>query len=262
MADLARQAEDAARALTALGIGRGDRVALWLPNCPEWFTLFIAAARIGAIAVMVNTRYRSAEVADIVSRSGAKALFLWPDFRGIDFPAILRDIDPGDLASLKALVSVFPAGEAGGDGDAARLGGIPALRFGEFLADGAASGRRPARGGRIAGGRRRHLHDVGDDQQTQIRAAQPAERDPPCHGTRSARFGMTENASPLIQTLPLCGVFGFCWAMATIGAGRPMLLEESFSAAATVRAIRDRRVHPPGRDRRHAPRHARSGRGR
>ena len=94
---------------------------------------------------MVNTRYRSAEVADIVSRSGAKALFLWPDFRGIDFPAILRDIDPGDLASLKALVSVFPAGEAGEDGDAARLGGIPAIRFGEFLADGAASGLRPPR---------------------------------------------------------------------------------------------------------------------
>ena len=55
-------------------------------------------------------------------------------------------------------------------------------------------------------------------------------------------FGMTEGASPLIQTLPLCGVFGFCWAMATIGAGRPMLLEENFSAAATVRSIRDRRV--------------------
>ena len=105
IAELARQAEDAARALARLGVGRGDRIALWLPNCPEWFTLFVAAARIGAIAVMVNTRYRSAEVADIVGRSGAKALFLWPDFRGIDFPAILDRIDPGDCDSLKALVS-------------------------------------------------------------------------------------------------------------------------------------------------------------
>ena len=241
IADLARQAEDAARALTALGIGRGDRVALWLPNCPEWFTLFIAAARIGAIAVTVNTRYRSAEVADIVSRSGAKALFLWPDFRGIDFPAILRDIDPGDLASLKALVSVFPAGEAGEDSDAARLGGIPAIRFGEFLADGAASGLRPpaADGLPEAGvaifttsGTTSKPKFVLHNQQNVTRHAMDAIR----------AFGMAENASPLIQTLPLCGVFGFCWAMATIGAGRPMLLEESFSAAATVRAIRDSRV--------------------
>ena len=241
LADLARQAEDAARALTALGIGRGDRIALWLPNCPEWFTLFIAAARIGAIAVMVNTRYRSAEVADIVSRSGAKALFLWPDFRGIDFPAILRDIDPGDLASLKALVSVFPAGEAGEDGDAARLGGIPAIRFGEFLADGAASGlRRPAAddlpeaGVAIftTSGTTSKPKFVLHSQQNVTRHAMDAIR----------AFGMTENASPLIQTLPLVGVFGFCWAMATIGAGRPMLLEESFSAAATVRAIRDSRI--------------------
>ena len=241
IADLARQAEDAARALTALGIGRGDRVALWLPNCPEWFTLFIAAARIGAIAVMVNTRYRSAEVADIVSRSGAKALFLWPDFRGIDFPAILRDIDPGDLASLKALVSVFPAGEAGEDGDAARLGGIPAIRFGEFLADGAASGLGPPAADDLAeagvaifttSGTTSKPKFVLHSQQNVTRHAMDAIR----------AFGMTENASPLIQTLPLCGVFGFCWAMATIGAGRPMLLEESFSAAATVRAIRDSRV--------------------
>ena len=241
IADLARQAEDAARALTALGIGRGDRVALWLPNCPEWFTLFIAAARIGAIAVMVNTRYRSAEVADIVSRSGAKALFLWPDFRGIDFPAILRDIGPGDLASLKALVSVFPAGEAGEDSDAARLGGIPAIRFGEFMADGAASGLRPpaaddlpAAGVAIftTSGTTSKPKFVLHSQQNVTRHAMDAIR----------AFGMAENASPLIQTLPLCGVFGFCWAMATIGAGRPMLLEESFSAAATVRAIRDSRV--------------------
>ncbi|MYF85305.1 MAG: acyl-CoA synthetase, partial [Rhodospirillaceae bacterium] len=62
---------------------------------------------------MVNTRYRSAEVADIVGRSGAKALFLWPDFRGIDFPAILAGVDPADVGSLAAVVSVSPAGGEG-----------------------------------------------------------------------------------------------------------------------------------------------------
>ncbi|MBV8652078.1 MAG: AMP-binding protein, partial [Alphaproteobacteria bacterium] len=78
-----------ARGLADLGIGPGDRVALWLPNAPAWLALYFACARLGAIAVAVNTRFRSAEIADIVSRSGAKILALWPGFRHIDFLGIL-----------------------------------------------------------------------------------------------------------------------------------------------------------------------------
>ncbi|MXW91550.1 MAG: AMP-binding protein [Rhodospirillaceae bacterium] len=238
IAELARQGDDAARALRRLGVGPGDRIALWLPNCPEWFALFIAAARIGAIAVMVNTRYRSTEVADIVGRSGAKALFLWPDFRAIDFPAILADIDPADVDSLAAVVSVFPAG---GEGAAARLGTVPALKYGAFLAEGARSGPPlPAR---------TDLPEAGvaifttsgttDKPKFVLHSQQSATR----HALDVIRaFGMTGEASPLLQTLPLCGVFGFCWALAAIAAGRPMLLEDSFSAETGVAAIRDRRV--------------------
>ncbi|MCY3830540.1 MAG: AMP-binding protein, partial [Rhodospirillaceae bacterium] len=238
IAELARQADDAARALRRLGVGRGDRIALWLPNCPEWFTLFIAAARIGAIAVMVNTRYRSAEVADIVGRSGAKALFLWPDFRAIDFPAILADIDPADVDSLAAVVSVFPAG---GEGAAARLGDIPALKYGAFLAEGAGSGPPlPARTGLPeAGVAIFTTSGTTDKPKFVLHSQQSATR----HALDVIRaFGMTGDASPLLQTLPLCGVFGFCWAMAAIAAGRPLLLEESFSAETSVAAIRGRRI--------------------
>ena len=239
LAELARQAEDAARALARLGVGRGDRIALWLPNCPEWFTLFIAAARIGAIAVMVNTRYRSAEVADIVGRSGAKALFLWPDFRGIDFPAILADVDPAATASLAAMVSVFPAGEAGA---AARLGAVPAMGFGEFLARGPeapgaqlpAAHELPEAGAAIftTSGTTDKPKFVLHSQQNATRHAQDVVR----------AFGMADDASPLLQTLPLCGVFGFCFAMAVIAAGRPILLEERFSAERSVAAVREHRM--------------------
>ncbi len=239
IADLARQAEDAARALSRLGVGRGDRIALWLPNCPEWFTLFVAAARIGAIAVMVNTRYRSAEVADIVGRSGAKALFLWPDFRGIDFPAILDGIDPGDCGSLKALVSVFPAG---GDGPAARLGAVAALRFDEFLglADSGPDATQPVADDLSeAGVAIFTTSGTTDKPKFVLHSQQSVTR----HALDVIRaFAMTEDASPLLQNLPLCGVFGFCFAMAAIAAGRPMLLEESFSAKASFEAIRDRRI--------------------
>ena len=238
IAELARQADDAARALMRLGVGRGDRIALWLPNCPEWFALFIAAARIGAIAVMVNTRYRSAEVADIVGRSGAKALFLWPDFRGIDFPAILAGVDPADVDSLAAVVSVFPAGA---DGAAARLGDIPAMGFDEFTDRGAASDLPlPGSDGLPEAGVAIFTTSGTTDKPKFVLHSQ---RSVTRHAMDVIRaFGMTADASPLLQTLPLCGVFGFCWAMATIAAGRPMLLEERFSAETSVAAIRDRRI--------------------
>ncbi|MCY4065933.1 MAG: AMP-binding protein, partial [Rhodospirillaceae bacterium] len=238
IAELARQADDAARALRRLGVGRGDRIALWLPNCPEWFTLFIAAARIGAIAVMVNTRYRSAEVADIVGRSGAKALFLWPDFRGIDFPAILADIDPADVGSLAAVVSVFPAG---GEGHPAQLGGVPAMGFGEFTDRGAAPDLLLPGGDGLpeAGVAIFTTSGTTDKPKFVLHSQQSATR----HALDVIRaFGMTGDASPLLQTLPLCGVFGFCWAMAAIAAGRPLLLEESFSAETSDAAIRGRRI--------------------
>src|SRR2546423_12445774 len=96
----------AAQGLADLGVGRGDRVALWLPNLPAYPILYFACARLGAIAVAVNTRYRAVEVADIVGRSGAKVLACAPGFRGIDFPSILAEIDPATLDKLAAVVTV------------------------------------------------------------------------------------------------------------------------------------------------------------
>ena len=60
---------------------------------------------LGAIAVLVNTRFRSAEVQDIVGRSRAKALVLAPSFRTIDFAGILAAVDP---TALDALLSFNP----------------------------------------------------------------------------------------------------------------------------------------------------------
>src|SRR5258708_32914606 len=96
----------AAQGLAELGVGPGDRVALWLPNVPAYPILYFACALLGAIAVAVNTRYRAVEVADIVGRSGAKVLACAPAFRRIDFLSILADIDPAALHGLAALVVV------------------------------------------------------------------------------------------------------------------------------------------------------------
>src|SRR5919108_3623105 len=104
--ELLDQAARAAQGLADLGVGPGDRVALWLPNVPAYPILYFACVRLGAIAVAVNTRYRAVEVADIVGRSGAKLLACAPGFRRIDFLSILADVEPAALDRLTAIVAV------------------------------------------------------------------------------------------------------------------------------------------------------------
>src|SRR3569833_164858 len=104
--DLYEQALRAAQGLADLGVGPGDRVALWLPNVPAYPILYFACARLGAIAVAVNTRFRAVEVADIVGRSGAKVLACAPGFRRIDFLSILAEVGPAALEKLAAIVIV------------------------------------------------------------------------------------------------------------------------------------------------------------
>ena len=96
--------------LAAHGIRAGDRVAFWLPSVPAYLLLYLACARLGAIAVAVNTRYRAAEVGDILHRSRAKLLILWPGFRHIDFAEILERVDPALLGVHRA--RVLGAGDA------------------------------------------------------------------------------------------------------------------------------------------------------
>ena len=64
--------------LSKLGIKSGDRVAFWLPNTPAYIVLYLACMQLNAIAVAVNTRFKGSEVADVVSRSGAKSIIFWP----------------------------------------------------------------------------------------------------------------------------------------------------------------------------------------
>src|SRR5689334_8786535 len=75
--ELERRSACVAGALGALGVGAGDRVALWLPNSPAWFDLHFALARLGALTVAINTRFRAAEVQDILTRSEASLLAVW-----------------------------------------------------------------------------------------------------------------------------------------------------------------------------------------
>ena len=187
-------------------MGAGDRVALWLPNMPAWLALFFACARLGAIAVSVNTRFRSHEVADIVDRSRARLLVFWPGFKD----RLRRD--PRRLR---------PAALDTGSGDRLRRGRCAARRRARQA--GVCVRRSPA----IAPCPKSATPDAGcvifttsgttkapkfvlHDQRTVIRHAFDV----------AAGFGIGPDATLLLAP-PLCGVFGFCNAMAAIAAHGP-----------------------------------------
>jgi len=81
--------DQAARALAARGVGRGDRVAIWAPNLWEWIVAGLAIHSLGAALVPINTRYKGPEARFIIERSGAKLLFTVDGFLGLDFRVML-----------------------------------------------------------------------------------------------------------------------------------------------------------------------------
>jgi fatty-acyl-CoA synthase len=101
--ELAEKAKAAAGAMQALGIGKGDHVAILMPNGEQWLSLFYGAALIGAVTVPVNTRFKAAEIDFCLKQSGAKALFYSPRFLSIDFKQMIEEIgfDPAfDVSSM------------------------------------------------------------------------------------------------------------------------------------------------------------------
>lgn len=92
--ELDAAARQAARAMHALGVRRGDFVGILMGNDETWVTLFYGAALIGAVTVPVNTRFKSSELAFCLKQADVKVLFAASRFLNIDFIAMLREAEP------------------------------------------------------------------------------------------------------------------------------------------------------------------------
>jgi HIP---CoA ligase len=117
-AELAAAVRRAARALMALGVARGDRVALWAPNTWEWVVAALAVHASGGVLVPINTRFKGAEAAEVLAKSGARALFTTVGFLGTDYVALLRqsDVPLPALGTIVALRGPAPTGTLDWDG--------------------------------------------------------------------------------------------------------------------------------------------------
>ena len=91
---LADEVDTVALGLLALGVERGERVGIWSPNCPEWFFLQFATARIGALLVTVNPGYRAHELEFVLKQAGVRTVVALPSFKTSDYAGMLAATAP------------------------------------------------------------------------------------------------------------------------------------------------------------------------
>jgi acyl-CoA synthetase (AMP-forming)/AMP-acid ligase II len=126
-AELADRVRVAAGAFASLGIGRGDRAAIWAPNSAEWIIAAFGLLTAGGVLVPVNTRFKAEEAGDVIRRSGAKAVLVQKGFLGLDYTVppgvpvidlksdflssgspLVRDVDSDDVSDV-----IFTSGTTG-----------------------------------------------------------------------------------------------------------------------------------------------------
>jgi len=222
--ELDRRSRRVAGGLRALGIGPGDRVALWLPNTPAYLLLCIACARLGAIAVALNTRYRAAEVEDTVGRTEAKVLVLWPGFRGIDFPGILADVDAVAFDALESVVVYREIEDEAG----VSIGGTRTIAYDDLEAHAPSSPAfvAPETGCNVfttSGTTRAPKFVLHSHKSIALHASDVS------HG-----FRLNDASSATALALPLGGVFGFASAMGAVAAAKPIVLLSAFDPESMI----------------------------
>ena len=99
----------------------GERVAVWAPNCPEWYLLQLGAGLAGATVVTVNPAYRAAELADVLARSRSAVIVLADEFRGTALEELLAQV----RGSLPELRTAVPLRDWSAFLDSARPGALP-----------------------------------------------------------------------------------------------------------------------------------------
>ncbi|KEO83825.1 AMP-binding protein [Tumebacillus flagellatus] len=98
----------AAKGFLKLGLQRGENVAIWATNYPEWVITQFATGKIGSVLVTVNTSYRVHELEYLLRQSDSTTLILMEEFKGTSYIEMLydlipelRDCAPGQLESAR-----------------------------------------------------------------------------------------------------------------------------------------------------------------
>ena len=100
--EITKQVNAVAATLQTMGVVKGDRIALMLPNCPQFVIAYFAILRVGAIVANVNPLYTPREIGQIINETGASTLFTLD----MGAPGLDKARQAGQLPSLKQIVAV------------------------------------------------------------------------------------------------------------------------------------------------------------
>jgi fatty-acyl-CoA synthase len=111
--EFSAEVDRAAKALIAIGVEPGEKVALWMNNKPQWLFLMYAVAKVGAVLVPLNTRYRTEDINYVLGQSNTGTVISDDRSGPVDYLGMLREVLPDTN---------------GGDPFAHQLKGFPDLR--------------------------------------------------------------------------------------------------------------------------------------
>ena len=242
-AEVAAEVDRAAKALMALGIKRGDHVSLWLNNCPNWIFIMYGAAKIGAVLVPINTRFRTQDLRYVLRQSDSRLLITHDVCGPVDYLSMVREV-----------VSLPGAGEDVVDRQFPDLGGVVIL-----------AGEAGTYVGTTAWGKAQALGEEVTDAALAERALSVDPDDPVLimytSGTtgfpkgvvhthklvrnneeRVFRMGITEN-DVVLNYLPLFHAFGFSeGALNCMLSGAKQILTQAFDPDACLEIVTRERV--------------------
>ncbi len=123
--ELRQQVDAFACHLMAMGIKKGDRLAIWSPNCAEWTITQFAAFKAGIVLVNLNPAYKSYELEYVLNKVACVGLVIASTFKTTDYQQILTELAPelnesenkilsaARLPHLKHLIKIDPNPQTG-----------------------------------------------------------------------------------------------------------------------------------------------------
>jgi fatty-acyl-CoA synthase len=218
-----------AAALAELGVESGDRVAVNLPNCPEWVVALLALARLGAVVVPVNPRLNYHELKYQLRHAEVSLVFTVERRNGVDYLQLFEDM-LAELPDLQYLVTVgeedlwyddriFQFEDLLSSGEGRPVPDPVALDDASDLALLYTSGTM----GKPKGVRLSHRALV----ETAVRTGEAVEIEP---GDR------------VFAALPFFAIFGVGVALSALAVGATLVLQEEFDAVEALRLLEQERV--------------------
>jgi len=223
------QASSLAAALSELGLGAGDRIAVNLPNGIEWIIALLAAAKLGAVVVPVSPQLSSHDLRYQLRHAEASAVVTIERWGGVDYLQRFEDL-LGDLPDLQYVVTV-------GDEDLWYDDRI--FQFEDLVSSGAG---RPAPA------------SASPDDTKDLAVVYTSGTMGKPKGVQLSHHAIVENAvrtaevlelSPedrVLAAVPFFAIFGFSMMVGTMAAGATLVLQPTFEAATVLALVASRQV--------------------